>query len=255
MRVETALRRAILAQVREQLPFDEPRTEYGQQDGFLRYHWLLAYLEGKDHYTFNRDRYAVFTPDGRPMVPQVCIDFITHTLERASGTWWNARGQKPGRKVGGWDFDAVLPNRRTVKAFLRYADDNPDVFDTFRVPRPQQVPYKFRKRFYGFLARHVDQFQRGDVVVILGYAPWDFHHVPHYHTFFVYESDPMTGMPILLAGNAGKPRVQSWDAVMARTPLRSIRMRVRPRHAWLQRIVDDPSEDLRVPPPLVTRFR
>ena len=91
------VRRAIAEQVEEALPFDEPRTEDGQQDGNLRPAWSWAYNQGWDSYRFNEERYAVFDRHGRPLVPQVCIDFITDTLERASGTWWAAHGAGAGQ--------------------------------------------------------------------------------------------------------------------------------------------------------------
>ena len=86
------LRAAMIASIEEQLPFDEPLTEYGQQDGHLRQRWLRAYLDGRDSYRVNGDRYAVFDAQGRPRPPQVCIDFLYDTFERASGTWWQPRG-------------------------------------------------------------------------------------------------------------------------------------------------------------------
>jgi hypothetical protein len=57
----------------------------------------------------------------------------------------------------------------------------------------------------------------------------------HYHSFYVVESDPITGMPILLAGNSGRPRLRAWDNVMRSAPLRSIKTRIRPRLEWLER--------------------
>jgi hypothetical protein len=86
------------------------------------------------------------------------------------------------------------------------------------------------------------------VVVIRGFAPWDHYNVPHYHTFFVYETDPVSGMPILLIGNAGKPRLQSWEPVMARTPQRKIEHVIRPRLDWLTTVIAAPEEAPRVPP-------
>ena len=44
----------MVAQVAEKLPFDEPLTEYGQQDGELRRRWLAADLAGKSRFEFQR---------------------------------------------------------------------------------------------------------------------------------------------------------------------------------------------------------
>ncbi len=73
----------------------------------------------------------------------------------------------------------------------------------------------------------------GDIVVLRGRAKWDEYAVVHTHTFFIYESDPVTGVPILIAGNAGRPRLLTWDTEMERAPRRSIRHRIRPNTEWL----------------------
>src|SRR5690606_11641206 len=90
-RVLTRLREVIYEQIAEGLPFDEPKTEYGQQDGKLRQEWLWAYRRGDSRFVFNEDQYHVFDARGRPRVPQVCIDFIRDTYERASGSWYQRR--------------------------------------------------------------------------------------------------------------------------------------------------------------------
>lgn len=252
-RVLSVLRAQMLKQVDAELPFDEPRTEWGQQDGHLRRYWEKAYFSGEDHYFFNHDRYPVFTAAGVPAAPQVCIDFITETLEAAAGTGFRPLGQPRQRRVGRFDFDAMEPmNRRRVTSFLAYAQENPELFEFETLPTSKRIHYLFKKRFYRHLEREAERYQPGDIVVIRGLAPWDHYAVPHYHTFFVYERDPVTGMPILLAGNAGKPRVQSWEAVMSRTPHRKIEYRVRPRLEWLSSIVDTShAPEVRSAPPLV----
>jgi hypothetical protein len=233
------LREAMLFQVREKLPFDEPKKEWGQQDGHLLGAWERAYASGEDHYTFNFDRYDVFTEDGAPNVPQVCIDFVTHTFERASGTWWRRRGEPRERVTGKLDMGPLISgSRRQIYSFLGFVEENADAFDVKTLPWMERVPYQLKHRFYEYLVNHRDDFVPGDIVLIRGYAPWDHHSVPHSHAFFVYESDPVTGMPILLAGNAGKPRIQSWEPVMGRTPLRSIRHRLRPKLEWLETVLE-----------------
>lgn len=256
-RVLAALRAAMLAQVREELAFDEPKTEWGQQDGHLRRHWEKAYLRGEDGYLFNADRYPVFTKDGQPAPPQVCVDFITETLERASGTWWRPRGQQPGRDQGLLDFDALLSgSRRQVTSFIQLTASDPERFEHELLPSPKRLPYLFKRQFYAHLRREADRYAPGDIVIIRGYAPWDHYNVPHYHAFFVYESDPVTGVPILLAGNAGKPRVQSWEPVMSRTPQRSIHYRIRPKLEWLAQMIPERGrpEPGTGAPPLVAMF-
>jgi hypothetical protein len=254
-RIVTALRHAMLSAVGEELPFDEPKTEWGQQDGQLRNHWQKAYESGERTYDFQGDQYLVFTRDGRPKPPEVCIDFITETLERASGTWFRPRGEPPGRTLGGLDFDALLEaSRRQVTTFINYTRTHPEEFDYELVPETRRVPYQFRHLFYRRLRLQADRYQTGDIVIIRGRAPWDHYNVPHYHSFFVYEADPVTGMPILLAGNAGKPRVQSWAPIMERAPGRAIAYRIRPRIEWLARVIPDSGEPNRAPPPLEAMF-
>ncbi len=64
-RVTEVLARVVKSEVEEGLPFDEPKTEEGQQDGQLRPAWRRAYLDGRDRYTFNDDSYWVFDSPAR----------------------------------------------------------------------------------------------------------------------------------------------------------------------------------------------
>jgi len=251
-----ALRQAILTQVNAQLPFDEPRTEFGQQDGELRRHWRRAYLSGKTTYEFNGDEYRVFDRQGVPMVPQVCIDFITESFERATGMHWTHRGEPPEHVLGGLDFTELLGSeRRRETGFRDYAERHPEHFAPLNFPRRDWVPYEKEWAFFRFIRDHRDELRTGDVVVIKGKTPWD-RILDHTHTFFIYESDPVTGMPILLAGNSGRPRLIGWDAEMMRAPKRSIRHRMRPNTEWLYDLVvhQSPESGERWAPPLAVRF-
>jgi hypothetical protein len=168
-------------------------------------------------------------------VPQVCVDFITDTLERASGTRWLDRGSGRARVQGQLDFNALsLSNRRSVSRFVDFADSHPHWFDVYRLLPEERVKFARRARFFQHLAEHADRYIPGDIVVIHGLR--DDNEL-HYHSFFVYESDPVTGVPMLLAANAGRPRVRTWEAEMNNAPKRSIRMRVRPRLEWLESII------------------
>lgn len=253
------LRSAIRAGVQEGLPFDEPLTEYGQQDGRLRGQWLAAYENGQNDFEFQTDKYYVFNATGRPLVPEVCVDFIFDSFERASGTWWRPRGEARGRVVGKLDF-TTLPDeqRRRATSFIDYAERHPESFDVYTLPENDRVPFKFGKRLADYLVAASPQFRPGDVVLIRGYAPWDKPWKPkimHFHSFFVYESDPVTGMPIALAGNPGRPLLQTWQFEAFRTPDRSIWYRVRPRLEWLEQslnVVDSPETP--APPPLTAEL-
>jgi hypothetical protein len=229
------MRVAMTEMVGEALPFDEPRTEEGQQDGNLRPAWRWAYTHGWDSYTFNDDTYLVFDSSGRPKIPQVCIDFITDTIERASGTWWATRDQERARISGGVDFDAVgIENRRSVDVFIRFADQHPEWFDVYTLRDDERVRFFDRAEFFTQLDRNSDRYSPGDIVAIHGPRSDGEN---HWHSFYVYEADPLTGMPMLLASNAGHPRIRTWEGEMRAAPRRSIHTRIRPRLDWLERVI------------------
>jgi hypothetical protein len=111
------------------------------------------------------------------------------------------------------------------------------------------VPLRNREQFFAALYRDRAQYRRGDIVAILG--PRDDDKL-HYHSFIVVASDPVSGMPIEVAANAGRPRIRSWEGEMANAPRRSIFARVRPRQIWLDSFLssqagvsaDDPQTDV-----------
>ncbi|MBN2194151.1 MAG: hypothetical protein JW751_15145 [Polyangiaceae bacterium] len=239
-------REVIAAAIAEQLPFDEPKTEEGQQDGNLRPYWRWAYDHGWDQYRFNEDKYAVFDSLGRPRVPQVCIDFVFDTFERASGTWWKGRGTERARVVGRLDFTALgVDNRRSVKRFVDFAWAHPEWFDAYDLLPEERIPLHRREEFFAYLAEHADGFIPGDVVTIHGPRGDE----AHYHSFFVVAADPVSGMPILLAANAGRPRLRTWEQEMRNAPKRRIRSRVRPRLEWLEANTAPVGELTLAPPP------
>ena len=248
-RVVQQLRRAMLSELDEALPFDEPLHEYGfQLDGMLRSRWLTAYLHRRDKFAFNGDSYRVFDTKGRPLAPEVCVDFLTDTLERAAGTWYEPRGATPARIVGKLDFDTLVPDRmemRRVPGFVTFVMEHPEWFDV--QDAPSGVELGDRAAFFGYLADHVDDFAPGDAVLIKGKTPWDPTHV-HFHSFFVYESDPVTGMPLVIVGNAGTPSLRSWETEVRRTPKRAILNRIRFSTEWLERVMS--VEPLTSAPPL-----
>ena len=236
------IRATAQAQVQEEPPFDEPKDEPDgeQQDGALRREWRRAYAQGSRHYTVGDVRYDVYDAEGRPVPPQVCVDFITDTWERASGTWYRplppASGDErpkpaPERTVGGVDFDGLdLPNRRSVAELLAFAKRHPDMFEVLDLPQEERIPFARRTEMFELLARRADDFAPGDVLVIHGVKADG---QPHYHSVMIVEQDPITGVPTLVAGNAGRPREQTLEGVMARSPKRAIKQRIRPRPEWL----------------------
>ena len=245
-RAVQALRQTILSEIDERLPFDEPKREYGEQlDGKLRKNWLVAYQRRKRLFEFNQDKYAVFDEEGRPHVPQVCVDFLVDSFERTSGTWYKARGEKPTRVIGRLDFSRYEdPDLlRQVSNFIEFSEAKQDWFETYRPPWLKRVKMGVVPAFVQYLQDFSDEFQVGDMVLIRGKTPWDPHKM-HYHSFIVYESDPLTGMPLYVAGNAGRPTIRAWETEATRTPERYIVFRIRPKTEWLSGIVPD---DVEVP--------
>jgi hypothetical protein len=182
------------------------------------------------------------------------VDFLTDTFERLSGTWFAPRGEEPKRIVGRLDFDAIpgvdRSNLRRVPAFVDFARGRPgwfEVYDTSANERLNRLGAS--ERFYPYLERQADVFRPGDIIVIRGKTPWDRRFM-HYHSFFVYEQDPITGTPMVVLGNAGKPSLRSWETEARRTPLRSIHHRLRPQIEWLESLMA--SEAAEEPLPLST---
>jgi hypothetical protein len=254
------LREAMLAQIDEALPFDEPVTEYGQQDGYLRLKWEQAYLAGRSTFRFQGDVYYVYDEAGRPRVPQVCADFLTDTFERTSGTWWQTRGKPPGRVRGRIELDRLTHQLRRVEGFIGWAESHPQWFEVAMIPPAERIQFRQAREFYEHLKDQAAFYQPGDVVIIRGYTPFDkpwMQRAMHYHSFFIYENDPITGMPISIAGNAGTPALRAWETEVLRTPKRSIWYRIRPSTEWLRELSgpDDPESGRSkpvapAPPPL-----
>jgi len=152
------LREVMHEQVEEALPFDEPKTEVGQQDGKLRQNWVWAYRYGRNEFDFNDDKYKVFDFKGRPRVPQVCIDFVTDTFERASGSWYRPKGEPRERVPGRLDFAALgIDNERSVESFVAFAKAHPEAFEVVELADDERVPYTKRPEFFAHLAAHRDR--------------------------------------------------------------------------------------------------
>lgn len=225
------VRRAVRQMVKEKLRFDEPLKEVGQQDGSLRPLWRWSYDHGGDGYSFNGVGYAVFDVDGRPQPPQVCVDFVLDAYERASGTWYADKAGTRERTKGGIDFEATdLKNRRSAAEVTKFALAHPESFEVWSPADEERVPFGRRGDFFASLTSNADRLRVGDIVVIHGFKSDG---QVHYHSFLIDAKDPLTGVPHKLAGNAGRPRVQTWEGVMRSAPLRSIKHVLSPRTSWL----------------------
>lgn len=229
------LRRVVREMVREQLPFD---AEEGQTMGFLRKEWRRAYLKGWRRFDFEGEVREIYTSDGKPMPPQVCIDFLTDCWERASGTWfapYDGEGKpEPKRTKGGIDFDALgVENRRSVKEFTDFTIEHPELFDVWAIPKDERIRFVDREPFFSYLHEAADMFRPGDMITIHGYKEGGR---PHYHSLIILAQDPITGVPTLIAGNAVFPREQTIEGVMQISPKRSLRHRIRVKRPWLEAV-------------------
>lgn len=247
------LRNAMRAMIDEALPFDEPKTEVGQEDGKLRPEWVRAYKAGLNSYEYNEDRYDVFDGLGRPRVPQVCIDFMIDTFERAGGGWWLPRSAKVRQKTPGrLNLGDFSRSRLRQTSYLReLALERTDMFEVLDVPVSERIELGYKPRFFEWLGKRAADFRAGDMILIRGLTPWD-EVDEHTHSFFVYENDPLTGVPIAIAGNAGPANLWSWETEARRTPKRTVRTRIRPKLEWLETFLDTTSQEPVAPPPLVS---
>jgi hypothetical protein len=128
------------------------------------------------------------------------------------------------------------------------------MFEVYDVPESERFEMARKAEFFRSLVDQREHFRAGDIVMIRGYMPYTKPGLPrvqHTHTFYVYENDPVTGMPIALVGNPGRPSIRPWIFEALRTPKRSIWHSIRPRLEWLESIVrmDEPKSS-EVPPSL-----
>ena len=234
-KAEANVRSAVSAMVDEALPFDRPREEQGpDKDGLLRPHWLSAYLTGRQTFEVEDKTYAVFLPDGRPHPPQVCVDFVLDSFERASGAWFTPRGEKPRRTEGALDISAYDPeNRRGVLGFGKFAEEHAELFAFRRFQGPERIPFAKRDGFFTFLVDHAHELRAGDVLAIQGLKR---DNRVHQHAILLEEVDPLTGFPFGLADQMKAPRRRTWEGIMAEAPKRSLLYRARPLDVILRKL-------------------
>lgn len=232
------LRSAIDEQVAEAVPFDRPKDEKtAERDGQLRPEWRWAYQRGLSFFSHEEVSYPVFDAKGRPLPPQMCVDFVLDSFERASGTWYAPRGPELGRKVGSLDFDAFgIKNRRAVLAFEKFAEEHPELFEHQRMKPEERIPFGERPRFFRFLVDNADRFRPGDVVAIQGKKADG---LIHQHAILIEDTDPLSGFPDALADQMKRPRRRTWEGIMAEAPLRSLLFHVRPKERVLLALAPD----------------
>src|SRR5262249_32754481 len=153
-------------------------------------------------------------------------DFVLDTFERASGTWYGTRKLGRRRLPGRLDFSSYgIDNQRSVERFIDFAGEHPELFEVYQLAGEERIEFRERSKFFAHVYEHRDRYAPGDIVTILGLRDDDKY---HYHSFFVFEADPVTGMPTRLAANAGRPRIRSWENELQNAPRRSLYARVRP---------------------------
>jgi hypothetical protein len=218
---------AARAIVEESPRFDEPldEPEGVQQDGELRVAWVAAYQRGETTFTYGTVDYPVFDAQGRPIPPEVCIDFVLDAWQRAGGTWYRRQGEVPGRTHGELDLDVAHLPRRSVPKLLASADAEGAVLDRYDVPEEDLVPLARGAEYAQAVAREAHAFREGDALVIYGLRLQDLR--LHYHSVLVIRTEPMTGVPMQIADNQGRPRFRTLANAMLAAPLRSIAHRLR----------------------------
>lgn len=225
----------------DQLPFDEPKHEIGQQDGSLRPRWEKAFLRGDRSFYFNDDKYYVYTSKGFARPPQVCADFIVDVLEYVSGTWYvPVKKPKPYRSIGSLEIRDSMKaqglDARRVNELIIYFKSQPENYQfIFAVDDPKDAPVNYwggpkvtpvngtggLKEFL-----HEYEVQLGDIIIISGKAPWDHGAEIHNHSMFVTGLDK-SGMVEYITGNDAWVRKKQINIEMARAPQRRVKYIIR----------------------------
>lgn len=216
--------------VRENLFFDEPANEVGQQDGIMRLAFVDAFRNGQTQYTVNEVTYSVYDDSGRPRPPQVCIDYVTDAVERFSGRWWPEEGNGGGLPSDGNINIRDYMRYRQVRRLVQLAESLPHIASLLTFKREERVPFREREDFFQNLWKHRDDIRIADVVVIYGLRSDGRN---HYHAFYVYDTDPVFGAPITVTDQAGHARIRSWTSIMSNAPRRFVRNIVRWNPSWI----------------------
>jgi hypothetical protein len=197
-----------------------------QEDGELRPAWARAYLRGERTFTYGSVEYPVFDGRGNPIPPEVCIDFLFDAWNRGGGSWYRARREAPGRTEGEIDLGraGAIP-RRNLTELLAYAETEASIFERVDVAPENRVPLAEGADYAHAVARTADLFREGDALVIYGLRLQD--HRMHHHALLVLRTEPMTGVPMVVADNQGRPQLRSLVSAMEAAPLRSIHHRLR----------------------------
>ena len=142
------------------------------------------------------------------------------------GYWYRPRGQRPGRTEGQLNFSIIKGlYKRQVPSVLAVGAEEDSPLARYDIPRPDRQPLKKWRRFARALAKHTDHLIEGDGLIIHGLREEDLQE--HFHTLLILRTDPLTGMPIRVADNAGRPKIRTLAMAMRNAPRRSIKYRIR----------------------------
>lgn len=229
------VRAAVTTQVGERLRFDKPRGAEGpDRDGELRWAWRSAYRRGQSYFSVDEVSYPVFDSRGRPFPPQVCVDFVLESFERASGTWYTPQNAKPERVAGSLDFNSFdIDNRRGVLGLEKFAEETPDVFTHHRFEDERRIKFREREAFFANLLDYSERVRAGDILAIRGLKRDGR---VHQHAILVETTDPITGFPHGLADQMNVPRRRTWEDIMAEAPLRALYYHLRLKDDVFERI-------------------
>jgi hypothetical protein len=237
------IRASVTREVEEALRFDRPEgIKTADQDGRLRPGWLFAYKHGQTQFSYEEHSYPVYDSEGRAWPPQVCVDFVLDTFERASGTWFCSKRESPERIIGKVDFDSAgITNRRSVLAFEQFANEHGELFEARRIPSEERIQFQFRTRFFNYLLDHADDFRDADVVAIQGRKKDG---LIHQHAILIESLDPVTGFAYGLADQMKRPRRRTWEGIMAEAPLRALLYHVRLNDKFFEAIANSGEEGI-----------
>jgi hypothetical protein len=235
-----ALHESVTAILGELVRFDKPFGAEGpDKDGQLRPAWMTAYLQGRTSFGFEGKGYPVFDTQGRAWPPEVCVDFVLDSFERAAGTWFRPKGEAPGRTIGRFTWIDDMRQQRGVIGFGQRAEKHPELFDVRRFAGSERIPFADRERFFKFLVDHTDDFHAGDVVSIHGEKR---DNRIHQHAILIERTDPLTGFPYGLADQMRRPRRRTWEGIMAEAPKRSLLFRLHTKDVIFASV--DPGEPI-----------
>jgi hypothetical protein len=224
-----ALRATVDRFLAENNRFDEPldEPEDVQEDGQLRIAWREAYARGRRTFTYRDVEYRTFDRAGNPTPPQVCIDFVLDVWQRAHGTWFAPRGERPERVSGAVDFHRHegFP-RRSLRGLLAWAADEETPIARHDVPWRNRVSLSAGPAFVRAMVREAPaHFAPGDLLVLHGIREQDMRY--HLHALLLLDVEPVSGVPALVADNQSRPRLRTLESALRAAPLRSIKHRLR----------------------------